>query len=412
MRILILTQWFNPEPTFKGLPFAKELVKLGHEVEVLTGFPNYPDGKIYDGYRIQPLQRETMDGVPILRVPLYPSHDKSATKRIANYASFAFSCSTIGAFSVKPADIMYVYHPPATIGLPALILYLMRRIPFIYDIQDLWPDTLAATGMVNSHAVLWLVDKWCRFIFSKAARIAVLSPGFKETLIKRGVPGDKIAIIYNWSDDSKIQAKGKDQALARELGLAGRFNIIFAGTMGRAQALDAVLDTAEIIAEKFARIQFVFVGGGVDVSRLKQKAKDLKIRNILFLSRRPFSEIGAILNLADVLLVHLKDDPLFEITIPSKTQAYMAAGRPILMAVKGDVSELVKKAKAGLTCIPESPQSIAEAVEKFFTMPQEDLELMGYNGRKFYEKELSLTVGVSRYEKIFQSVIEGKAKKQ
>lgn len=405
MRILMLTQWFFPEPNFKMFSFAKELIKHGHEVQVLTGFPNYPDGKIYDGYKIRIFYREVIEGIHILRVPLYPSHDTSAVRRIANYASFAFSAMCMGVFLVKPADVMYVYHQPVTVGLPAIVIRLTRRIPIIYDIQDLWPDTLEATGMVNNKKILWLVDKWCRFTYNHANRITVLSPGFKKILINRGVPQDKIEVIYNWCDDNQIQSANKSTTLARELGMEGRFNIVFAGTMGRAQALDAVLDAAKIVKDRFPSIQFVFVGGGVEVDRLMQKTRNMDIRNVLFLAKRPFSEIGKILNLADVLLVHLKDDPLFSITIPSKTQAYLSVGRPILMAVRGDAADLIERARAGMSCIPENPNSIAQMVVKFFTMPREELNVMGDNGKKFYEQELSLSVGVRRFEEIFKSVI-------
>jgi len=404
MRILILSQWYDPEPTFKGLLFAKELSKLGHSVEVLTGFPNYPGGKLYDGYKIKFFQREVISDIPVIRVPLYPSHDSNPIKRILNYTSFALSASLLGFFLVKRPDVIYVYHPPATIGLPALFLHLLRRAPFVYDIQDLWPDTLAASGMLDNSAALWIIEKWCRFIYSQAAKIVVLSPGFREMLIRRGVPEHKIEVIYNWCEDDKIQATARNEDLAREFGMVGRFNIVFAGTMGKAQALDAVLDAALLLRDKLSKVQFVFVGGGIDVGRLKEKTIEQGLTNVCFLSRRPISEIGNILNLADVLLVHLKDDPLFRITIPSKTQAYMAAGRPILMCVKGDAAALVEKAGAGLTCKPEGPQDIAGAVEKFYNMTREELDLMGHNGKRFYEQELSLRIGARRFEEIFQSV--------
>ena len=221
MRILILSQWYDPEPTFKGLLFAKKLSKLGHSVDVLTGFPNYPGGKLYDGYKIKFFHREVIDGIPVIRVPLYPSHDSNSIKRILNYTSFALSASLPGFFLVKRPDVIYVYHPPATIGLPALFLHLLHRAPFVYDIQDIWPDTLAATGMMDNKVALWLVNKWCRFIYSQAAKIVVLSPGFKEILIKRDVPDHKIEVIYNWCEDSQIQATGCNKALASELGMAG-----------------------------------------------------------------------------------------------------------------------------------------------------------------------------------------------
>lgn len=400
----MLTQWFDPEPTFKGLTFAKELARLGHEVEVLTGFPNYPGGKLYAGYTIKFFQRELMEGISVIRVPIYPSHDKSAIRRIANYTSFSISAATIGHLLVKTADVIYVYHPPATVGFPAIALHMLQQIPFVYDIQDLWPDTLSATGMLSNETAFRIVDKWCRFIYKHASRIVVLSPGFKEKLCDRGVPQDKVEVIYNWCDENQIHTSIRNEALAKELGMAGRFNIVFAGTMGKAQALDAVLDAASRLGSQYSMIQFVFMGGGIEVSRLKQGAKGNHFNNVLFLPRRPMSEISEILNLADVLLVHLKDDPLFRITIPSKTQAYIAAGRPILMAVRGDAAALVTKADAGISCTPEDSESIAQGVGRLFTMSPTQREALGENGKRFYQKELSLAVGVHRFEEVFRAI--------
>jgi len=405
MRILFIAHYFQPEPNFFiALPFAKKLVEFGHEVEVLTGFPNYPGGKVFEGYRIRPLQREILEGIPVVRVPLYPSHDKSAIRRAISYASLAASQSTIGTFLVKPADVAFVNQGPATLGLPACVIRFLRQIPFVYTIQDLWPDTLEASGMFNSQLGLNMVNSWCNFVYKRASRIVVITPGFKRKLCERGVPENKIEVIYNWCDDSQIASGERNPQLSKSLGMEGRFNIVFAGNMGKAQSLSAVLDTAKIIAPEYPTVQFVFVGSGVEVDSLKDKATIMKLKNVLFLPRQPVSQIGAILSLADVLLIHLKNDPLFRITVPSKTQAYMAAGRPILIGVKGDAADLVKKAKAGLSCEPENPQSIAEAVRKFQAMSQQELGKMGANGRKFYEKELSFEIGARKYEKLFEAV--------
>jgi len=217
MRILFITQWFHPEPNFICLPLAKELIKLGHKVQVLTGFPNYPDGKIYDGYRVKLLQRENVDGVSIVRVPLYPSHDISGIGRIANYVSFALSAAAIGPWVVKSADVAYVYHPPAMVYLPAFVIRLLRRIPLVYNIQDLWPDTLLATGMFNNRSGLKLVNTWCKFIYKSTDKIVVISPGFKRMLCNRGVSPDKIEVVYNWCDDTVIRPVEPDHKLLLEL---------------------------------------------------------------------------------------------------------------------------------------------------------------------------------------------------
>lgn len=405
MRILLITQWFQPELIFKGLPFAKELSKLGHEVEVLTGFPNYPEGKIYEGYKIRLFQKEIMDGIPVIRVPLYPRHDKSGVGRFINYVSFAFSAAIIGPWVVKKADVAYVYHPPATVGLPAIIIRILRRIPFVYDIQDLWPDTLKATGMFHNKLGLWLIDKWCRLIYRIANKIVVLSPGFKKALIERGVRSEKIEIVYNWADDTMVKPTKRDPTLAAKFGMFGKFNIVFAGNIGKAQALESVLTAADILRKESSHIQFVFVGGGLEVENLKRKARDMGLRNVIFIPKQPMSEIGAILVLADVLLVHLKKDPLFRITVPSKIQAYMAIGRPILIGVQGDAADLIVNAGAGFTCIPENSESIADGVRRFLKMSPEELEAMGENGRKFYQQELSLAVGTKKLAEVLKSAV-------
>jgi glycosyltransferase involved in cell wall biosynthesis len=397
----MLTQWFDPEPFYKGIPFAKELTRLGHKVEILTGFPNYPGGRVYNGYRIRFLQREIMSGIPVTRVALYPSHDRSAIKRILNYMSFAVSATITGIFLSKRPDVLYVYHPPATIGLPALVISSLRRVPFVYDIQDLWPDTLTSTGMIENKIALDFVDRFCKFIYSNAEKICVLSFSFKTVLIERGVTPNKIKVIYNWCDDNQIKEERINGDLREKLGMAGKFIILFAGTMGKAQALDAVLQAAKLVENKFSKIQFVFVGGGVNVDRLKKKSEALNLKNVLFIPRQPVSKIGKFLNSADVLLVHLKKDPLFDISIPSKTQAYMAAGKPILMGVEGAAADLIQKAGCGLSCTPENPSSIARTVEIFYKMSKTDLRKMGIAGKKFYSNELSLRAGVQKFEELF-----------
>ncbi len=404
MQVLILTQWFSPEPDFKGLPFVKELAKQGHEVQVLTGFPNYPDGKIYPGYKIRLIHHEILDGFRIIRVPLYPSHDGSSIRRILNYVSFSLSAALLGPFLVKRPDIVYVYHAPGTIALPAMIFKIFRRVPFIYDINDLWPDSLAVSNMLNNRFLLKCVDIWCNMTYRMASHIVVPTKGCKSKLIERGVPESKVDVIYNWCDEAQ-RHQPRIEHSAVEPDLIDKFNIIFAGTMGKVQGLDAIIDAAKVVAQKEPLVQFVFVGGGVEVERLKQRLAAENIKNCLFLPRRPVTEIGLILNLADVLLVHLIDDPLFEITIPSKIAAYMAVGKPILAAIRGDAAELVQDAKAGICCLPESSQSIASAVLKFYYMTDGERRQMGVNGRQFYDQEISIRVGTQKFERLFRASI-------
>jgi glycosyltransferase involved in cell wall biosynthesis len=399
-RILLLTQWFDPEPTFKGLVFARELVRQGFEVEVLTGFPNYPGGKVYPGYRIKWLQREEIDGVRVTRVPLYPNHDQSAVKRVLNYASFAASSLFYGLFMAKRADVIYAYHPPLTVGITAALLRLFRRMPVVYDIQDMWPDTLRATGMLNNPRALNMVARVCQWVYRHVDHIVVLSPGFKRLLLQRGVPESKLDVIYNWADEASLASP---QGRLPE-GFPGedRFRIMFAGNMGKAQALDAVLEAAALLQERASRVCFVMLGGGVEVPRLKQRAAQLKLDNVVFLPPVPMSEVGTQLNAADALLVHLRKDPLFEITIPSKTQAYMAVGKPLLMAVDGDAAQLVTQSGGGVVAESEKAAALAAAAERLANLPLQDLAEIGRKAQGYYREELALEVGASKFGAIFK----------
>lgn len=383
-------------------------MERGHKIQVLTGFPNYPTGKVFPGYKVRWFQKEMLDGIEVLRVPLYPSHDGSAMGRIANYLSFALSASILGPWVVKKADIIYAYHPPATIFLPAFFIKLFRRFPVVFDIQDFWPDTLAATGMFCNRIGLKMVDWYCRLSYKIANKIVVLSPGFKRKLIEKGVPSQKIEVIYNWCDDREITASSPDPVVAGEFEKTAQFNILFAGNMGKAQKLDVVLKAAEQIQHKLPQVKFIFIGGGVEVDSLKSIVHANNLTNVQFLPSCPPSQIGSVLSQADVLLVHLKKDPLFEITIPSKIQAYMAVGKPILAAISGDAADIIKTAECGIACESENTDELINAIKWFYAHPQDKLLQMGNRGKRYYFENFSMHVGIERFEKVFQSVCDCK----
>jgi lipopolysaccharide/colanic/teichoic acid biosynthesis glycosyltransferase len=392
MRILYATQWFEPEPILKGISFAKLLQAQGHDIRVVTGFPNYPGGRIYPGYRLSLLRRETMQDILVDRLPLYPSHSRSALGRIVNYVSFAASLTVYGLVTSRRPEVMYVYHPPLTVGLAAAIVSLVRRIPFVFAIHDLWPDTLAASEMISSGVVLRIVGRLCHWVYARADRIVVVSPGFKRKLVERGVPESKIEVIYNWPNEAEAQPRGESNLAA--FGLDGRFNVVYAGNMGAAQGLDAVLEAAKIVESAAPWVQFILVGDGIEADRLRIRAAELGVQAVRIMPRVPPSQIGDLLAAADVLLVHLKDAPVFYATIPAKTQFYLAMGKPILMGVCGDAAHLVEKSGAGIVVKPENAEALAAGALRLAALPKTDLIAMGARGRAFYEKELSAASGI------------------
>ena len=402
-KLLLITQWFDPEPTFKGLIFAKELVKQGFEVEVLTGFPNYPGGKLYPEYKIKIIKKEVLDGIEVTRVPLYPSHNKSAFMRILNYLSFFFSAIIYGLFNAKRADVIYAYHPPLTVGIVAVLLKIFWKIPVVYDVQDMWPDTLNATGMITNKILLAFVGRVCDWVYHRVDHIVVLSPGFKKLLIERDVPETKIDVVYNWCAESELKSSSAEKKI--NLSASGKFHILFAGNMGKAQALDSVLEAAKKLLQTTPGLVFVFLGGGIEVDRLKMEAKEQSIYNTVFLPPVSIDKVGTYLKSADALLVHLKQNPLFQITIPSKTQAYMVIGKPILMAVDGDAADIIREAECGVIAESGNPDSIANAALTLNDASKQEIKKMSDYGRQYYQENFSLHVGTNRFVKIFDRLI-------
>jgi colanic acid biosynthesis glycosyl transferase WcaI len=401
MRILFLSQFFQPEPMFKGLPFVRALCARGHEVEVLTGFPNYPGGEIYPGYKIRAIQREIFDGIKITRVPLFPSHDSSGIKRMMNYLSFGASAATFGLFVTKPPDVIYVYNL-VTLSIAWRWLRYWRKCAVVLDVQDLWPESVISSGMTNSKWVRNLLTRFCHSAYTTPDRLTVLSSGFKIHLMKLGIPAVKIDVIYNWCDESLgVQTNDQAMEIRRHYGFEGRFNVLFAGTMGKVQALDQVIEAAKLVQVISPEVLFTFLGGGVEVDRLMQHAAGMT--NVQFLTRRPSAEAAELISVADALLVHLKRDPLFSITIPSKTQAYLHAGKPILMGAEGDAAALIREANAGICFKPEDPISLAQAVCDIARMSKDDRQKLGSNGKRFYDERLSFACGIRKFEAVFEA---------
>jgi glycosyltransferase involved in cell wall biosynthesis len=404
MKILLLTQWYPPEPQKFRSDLSETLQALGHKVTVLTGFPNYPSGNLYPGYRLRLWQRETIRGVSVIRIPLYPNHSTSSWKRSLNYLSFTAAASLLGPCVIPRPDIVYVFSPPLTLACPGWLLSRFFRVPLTCEIQDMWPETLAATGMLRSRRILGWMGRVGDWFYRRCQAIRVISPGFRDNLLGKGVAAGKIHFIPNWVDTEFYYPRKYNNDLAEELQLKDRFNVMYAGTIGRAQGLEVTLDAAHLLRD-LPDVQFVLIGDGTDLAALQQTARERGLTNVKFLGRYPDSMMGRFFSAADALLIHLRDEPLFRITIPHKIYTYMAVGKPILAAVGGNAAATVAAARAGLTCPPANAEALAAAVRSLRNSSPRERNAMGQNGRRTACEIFHREAQVRRISEMLEGVV-------
>lgn len=407
MRVVYLTQWFDPEPNVvKGPAFVRAIQAAGHEVTVVTGFPNYPGGRLYPGYRLRLIQHETVGGVSVVRLPLYPSHDRSTLRRSLSFLSFFVAVFAYLLLRGSRFDLAYVYHPPITVGLAAALAGMINRLPFVLDVQDLWPDTIVATGMTGAARLERPLEAACRLTYARASAIVTQSEGLRQALIERGVPPAKVEVIRNWADCELVE-------LPRIERNGAPFTLVYGGNLGRAQQLDHVLGAAAILARRQPEVRIQLFGSGIDEQALRAKARHQKLTNLVFAGRVPQAEMMTAFARADALLLHLGDDPLFSITIPSKTQFYLAMGRPIVAGVNGEAAQLLRE--SGAACVVPSCDAaqLAAAIGELAGRRQEERERMGERGRDYYRRNLSFSTAVARtialLEATYASVKAGRA---
>lgn len=403
MKIGLITQWFEPESGSAALPssIARSLVRRGHEVTVLTGYPNYPTGVVHPDYRLAPHMREVRDGLEIHRVFLYPSHDRRPVRRMANFASFAVASAGAAPGCLKHVDAALVYSTPATVGLAGVALSQIRGIPFVLYIQDMWPDTLLASEMLPARIegpVSSLTSGFCRWVYSRAAEIAVIAPSMHDLLLDRGVEGKKISVVYNWADEEIFDGS----RVRKNPNQSGSFEVMYAGSLGDIQGLEVVVEAMAILP-KDEKIQLRLVGSGVAEPGLR----DLVVRRglsdrVTFEGPKSISDMPDIMASADVQLLCLRDLPMFHGTVPSKFQAILACGRPVITVAPGDVGKLTEDSGAGISVKPESPEQLAAAILSLSRSPATVLDQMGERGLAFYRRELSEAVGGDRLEKLLE----------
>lgn len=405
MRVLILSQYYTPEPVEKVHDLASGLVRNGHEVEVLTGFPCYPHGKIYSGYRQRLASHEVLDGVTVRRIPQLPDHSRSVLRRVVYYLSFALSAIGIGPFLVRKADVVVVYQAALPVGIAGWWLSRWLGAPLVLDVVDLWPESVTASGLLNRRWIISTIRSVAKFIYRAATHVNVVTEGFRQNLIAMGVPEGKLSVIENWMPTATYSLAEPDTAFAQQFNLQDKFVVMYAGNMGASQDLHTVLNAAELLRDQ-SDIRFALVGGGLQHDELVRRVADEQLTNVILPGRFPPEKMPGMYAFANVLLVHLKPDSLSDVSIPSKTFAYMASGRPVLMAVRGDGAEFLHKNQFGLTAEPSNPASLAEAVLKLRDMTPATREEFGVNGRNAFELRYCSKVQIERFERLLEQAVD------
>jgi glycosyltransferase involved in cell wall biosynthesis len=402
MRILILTIYYDPEPIPKTGELARELTRRGHEVTVVTSFPHYPSGNLYAGYKLRPWTREIRDGVPVLRTFIYPYHGTRAILRMANYVSWMFSAMAAAVLAPK-CDVIYVWHPPLTVGVTAWVLSRLKRVPFVYDVQDLWPESAEASGLLQPGRLVDLLHQLADWVYARADLLLVVSAATARYLADRGVNAAKIRVARHWIDDSVFELPSSARDVRAEYKLAGRFVVVFAGNLGLVQGLETLIDAADRLGG--TNVTLLLVGDGVDRRRLEREAGRRGLTNVIFAGRHPAASMPDFYRAADALLVHLRPSTIAALAIPTKILAYLAAGKPIVCAVPGAAADLIREAAAGPVIDPGDPVEMARAIVDLAGKDASELAALGASGRRHLMERFRREQVLGEYEAILNEVV-------
>lgn len=386
MRVLIVSQYFFPE-RFRVNDVAKGLVERGHEVTVLTGQPNYETGSFADGYSAFQPSREVIDGIEVLRCPLVARGRETGARLALNYASFALSSGVLAPLKARGTfDVSLVYQmSPVTMAVPAFVLKNLRGIPVVVWVQDLWPETLRATGKVHSERVLAVLRRMVAAMYRSSDRVLAESESFLPAVRQAGLGNDRVAYLPEWAE-SFYRPVEVDRHAPERAEMFGNFQVVFGGNIGVAQAIDTIIDAANHVRGE-PDIRWVMIGDGRRREWAEKRVAQLGLNDrFVFLGRRPPEAMPIYFALADVLILTLQRDPVFAMTIPAKLPSYLACGRPIAAALDGEGGRVVRASGAGLACESEDSRGLADEVLALFRMSAAEREAMGKAGRSFYER--------------------------
>lgn len=372
MNILFLTDNFPPEgnaPASRTYEHAVLWVRAGHQVTVITGAPNFPEGKLFEGYKNRWYGVEDMAGIRVVRVKTYITANEGFTKRTLDYMSFMVTSFIAGLFQKRP-DVIVGTSPQFFTVCSAWMLSVFRWRPFVFELRDLWPASIKAVGAMDESRTLRALERLEMFLYRKAAAIVSVTNAFKTELMARGVDGNKIAVVINGVDLSRYRPSDKDAELLREFDLEGKFVVGYIGTHGMAHALHRLLEAADLL-RNHEEIVFLLVGGGAERESLLEKAKQMGLSNVRFAPRQSKEKMPAVWSVCDISLIQLKDDPLFKSVIPSKIFESMGMGLPIILSLpEGEASGIIENSRAGVVIPPEQPEKLAETVLGLYEEPE------------------------------------------
>jgi len=398
MRILIVTQYFWPE-NFRINDLALGLFERGHEVTVYTGKPNYPEGRFFPGYGFFGRTRERYEGVEVLRVPLLPRGESSGLRLALNYVSFALLASVLAPLRVRGhVDAILVYEPsPITVGLPALVLKALKRAPLLFWVQDLWPESLAAADAVRARWILKAVEHLVRFIYRGCDLILVQSRAFVEPIKAFGIPAERIAYFPNSAEELYRSVAVAPDAPERARLPAG-FCVMFAGNIGAAQDFETILAAAERL-KSHPEVHWVVFGEGRLLPWVESEVKRRGLGHMIhLLGRHSVESMPRFFALADVMLVTLRKNPIFALTIPVKVQSYLACAKPIVAALDGEGARIVREAGAGISSASGDAEGLAQAVLAMYRMPEAERRAIGERGRRYFEQHFERGALLRRLE--------------
>lgn len=440
MNILYVSQYFPPEmgaPAARAAELARHWARAGHQVSILTGFPNHPTGVVPEEWRprlrrLAYRERISMqfrssdlgrlnaepqgppsDAIDVYRTWLWPLPNRKAHERMRNYASFCFSAALRGLALPRP-DVIIATSPQLLVGLSGWWLAFARQIPFVFEVRDLWPESLTAVGMGNEYSILHQTLKAIAgFLYERADRIVVVTPAFRQHLVQHWrVPAEKISVVENGVESELFcpQPDASNRNLRRQLGLEDKFLVCYVGTMGMAHGLETLLDAADSLGQDKPEVQFLLIGEGAEKAHIQSLAQTRDLKNIRFLDQQLREQIPAFISTADACLVLLKKTEVFKTVIPTKMLEFMSCARPVILGVDGQARHILEEACAGIVIEPENAQQLAQAVRQ---LAGDDRlrQSLGRNGRQYVLERLSRSQTADNYIRILEDLIGDGAEK-